>query len=36
MYDNPDHASCGEAKQMMRIGGIIADEFGVEELRLGE
>ncbi len=36
LYDNPDESECNEAKQMVRIGEIIADEFGVEELRLGE
>lgn len=36
MYDNPDYAQCDEAKQMLRIGEIIAEEFGVEEFRLRE
>lgn len=31
---NPDHARCGEAKQMMRIGEIIAEEFSLEEFRI--
>jgi hypothetical protein len=33
-YGNPNFAKCGEAKQMVRIGEIIADEFGLEEFRI--
>ena len=36
MYDNPNHAKCDEAKQMLKVGEIIAEEFGVEEFRLGK
>jgi hypothetical protein len=36
MYDNPDHATCVEAEQMLKVVEIIAEEFGVEEFRLGE
>ena len=36
MYDNPNHAKCDEAKRMLKVGEIIAEEFGVEEFRLGE
>jgi hypothetical protein len=36
MYDNPTHAKCDEAEQMLKVGEIIAKEFGVEEFRLGE
>ena len=35
-YHDPNYAKCDEAKQMARIGEIIADEFGLEEFRLGE
>lgn len=34
LYDNPTHATCNEAKQMIRIGEIIADEFGLENFRV--
>jgi hypothetical protein len=33
MYDNPGYAKCEEAKQMMRIGGIISEEFGLKEFK---
>lgn len=33
LYDNPHHASCKEAKQMLAIGDIIADEFGLKEFQ---
>jgi hypothetical protein len=29
MYDNPFYAKCDEAKRMMKIGEIVADEFGL-------
>jgi hypothetical protein len=35
-YTNPEYPKCGEAKQMMRIGEIIAEEFGAEEFRIQE
>ncbi len=28
MYDNPQHAKCDEAKQMIKIANIIEEEFG--------
>ena len=31
MYDNPHHAECDEARRIVRIGQIIAGEFGVKE-----
>jgi hypothetical protein len=31
LYDNPKYAKCSEAKQMIRIGNIIAEEFGLKE-----
>ncbi|MGH9904401.1 MAG: hypothetical protein ACRD8U_02325 [Pyrinomonadaceae bacterium] len=34
MYHDPDYANCNEAKQMMRIGEIIDEEFGLEEFRI--
>jgi hypothetical protein len=36
MYDHPNHAKCDEAKQMLKVGEIIAEEFGVGEFRLGK
>src|SRR5688500_3807587 len=27
LYDNPSHAKCSQAKQMLEIGGIIAEEL---------
>jgi hypothetical protein len=35
-YGNPSYAKCDEAKQMMRIGRIIAEEFGLEEFIVDE
>jgi hypothetical protein len=32
MYDNPSYAKCKEAKQMIKIGNIISEEFGVPEM----
>jgi len=29
LYDNPKHAPCSEAKQILEIGEIIAEEFGL-------
>ena len=29
MYDNPDYAKCDEAKRMIKIGNIIAEEFNL-------
>lgn len=34
MYDNPDSARCKEAKQMISLGEIIANEFRLEEFRI--
>ena len=36
MYDNPNYAKCHQAKQMIRIGEIIAEEFEMEEFRITE
>ncbi|MCP9496800.1 MAG: hypothetical protein MSG64_20375 [Pyrinomonadaceae bacterium MAG19_C2-C3] len=36
MYDNPNYAKCNEAKQMIEIGEIIAEEFNLEEFRIRE
>jgi hypothetical protein len=33
MYDNPGYAKCEEARQMMRIGSIISEEFGLKEFK---
>ncbi|MCA1614064.1 MAG: hypothetical protein LC800_07920 [Acidobacteria bacterium] len=35
-YDNPDYAKCAEAKQMIKIGEVIAEEFGLEEFKSGK
>jgi hypothetical protein len=32
LYDNPDYAKCDEAKRMIAIGNIIAEEFDVPEM----
>ena len=29
MYDNPDNAKCDEAKRMIKIGNMIAEEFNL-------
>jgi hypothetical protein len=34
MYDNPEYAKCGEAKQMIGIADIIEDEFGWKDSRV--
>lgn len=34
-YSNPNHRKTEEAKQMMRIGEIIADEFGLHNFKIG-
>ncbi len=34
-YSNPQHQKSDEAKQMMRIGEIIADEFGLNNFKIG-
>jgi hypothetical protein len=31
IYDNPQYANCDDAKQMIKIAGIIQDEFGWED-----
>jgi hypothetical protein len=36
MYDNPNHAKCAEAKQMIKLGEVIAEEFGLEEFKAGQ
>ena len=33
LYDNPSYAKCNEAKQMIQIGNIISEEFGLPEMR---
>lgn len=35
LYDNPSQAKCGEAKQMLEIAGIIAEEFDLSEFKTG-
>jgi hypothetical protein len=35
-YDNPDYAKCAEAKQMIKIGEVLAEEFGLEEFKAGK
>lgn len=34
-YSNPQHQKTVEAKQMMKIGEIIADEFGLNNFKIG-
>ncbi len=36
MYDNPDYAKCDEAKQMVRINKIIAEEFYKREVKVDD
>jgi hypothetical protein len=36
LYDNPSYAKCNEAKQMIKIGNIISEEFGVSEMATNE
>jgi hypothetical protein len=36
LYDNPNHAQCDEAKRMIRIGEIIAEEFDLADFRIKE
>lgn len=36
LYDNPKYAQCDEAKQMIRIGEIIAEEFDLASFRIKE
>lgn len=33
LYDNPSHSKCSEAKQMLEIGGIIAEAFDLSEFK---
>ena len=35
MYDNPTYSRCSEAKQMLKIGEIIAEEFTLREFKIG-
>jgi hypothetical protein len=35
-YHDPNHAACGEAKQMVKIGEIVASEFGLQNFSLVE
>ena len=35
LYDNPAQAKCSEAKQMLEIAGIIAEEFDLSEFKTG-
>jgi hypothetical protein len=35
LYDNPQHAPCREAKQILVVGDIIAEEFGLIEFKGG-
>lgn len=32
LYDNPSYAKCNEAKQMIKIGNIISEEFDIAEM----
>ena len=32
LYDNPDYAKCNEAKRMIQIGNLIAEEFALPEM----
>lgn len=34
MYHDPDYAKCNEAKQVLKIGEIIGEEFGLDEFRI--
>jgi hypothetical protein len=36
LYDNPSYAKCNEAKQMIKIGNIISEEFEVPEMSTNE
>ena len=36
LYDNPSYAKCAEAKEMIRIGNIIAEEFDLPEMSTKE
>jgi hypothetical protein len=35
LYDNPSQSKCSEAKQMLEIAGIIAEEFHLSEFKTG-
>lgn len=35
-YNNPNYAKCDQAKQMINIGAIISEEFGLEEFYIRE
>ena len=35
LYDNPTHSKCSEAKQMLKIGEILAEEFNLREFKIG-
>jgi hypothetical protein len=35
LYDNPAQAKCSEAKQMLEIAGIIAEEFDLSDFKTG-
>jgi len=36
LYDNPSYAKCNEAKQMIKVGSVISEEFGVPEMGTNE
>ena len=36
LYDNPSYAKCAEAKRMIKIGNIIAEEFDLPEMSTKE
>jgi hypothetical protein len=36
MYNNPEFAKCSESKQMVKIGEIIAEEFGLKEFSMSQ
>ena len=35
LYDNPTYSPCSEAKQMLKIGEIIAEEFNLKVFKIG-
>lgn len=36
MYDNPNHARCEDAKRMLLVGEIVAEEFSLNEFRIND
>lgn len=36
LYDNPNYSRCSEARQMLKIGEVLAEEFDLKQFKISD